>query len=152
MSSTKPYFIRALHGWCSDNGQTPYLVAWVDDKTTVPRQYVKNNEIVLNIAYSATKNLRIENDWISFSARFGGVAQDIWVPVANVMSIFSRETGEGMGFEVEPMSATAEEKSSGLHSVPVTEPVDSAVPVEPASSEEQEPHRPSGRPTLRIVK
>jgi stringent starvation protein B len=83
----------------------PFLVVWVDEHADVPREYVKNNEIVLNIAASATQNLRIDNEWVSFSARFAGVSRDIWVPVGNVMSIFARETGEGMGFEVE-LSAT----------------------------------------------
>lgn len=100
-SSTKPYMIRALHEWCGDNGFTPYVVVWVNERADVPREYVKNNEIVLNIGLSATKNLRIDNEWLSFSARFGGVSRDIWVPIGNVMSIFARETGEGMGFEVE---------------------------------------------------
>ncbi|MGC0154990.1 ClpXP protease specificity-enhancing factor [Chromobacterium vaccinii] len=139
-SSTKPYMIRALHQWCSDNGHTPYIVVWVNDRADVPLEYVKNNEIVLNIAYGATKNLQIENDWISFSARFGGVSRDIWVPVGNVMSIFARETGEGMGFEVEPAVED--------------------VPERPTPEGDEQPDgddpgpggRPSGRPSLRIVK
>ena len=98
--STKPYIIRALHEWCGDNGLTPYLVVWVNEHVHVPQKYVNNNEILLNIALSATKSLRIDNEWLSFSASFGGVLHDIWVPIANVMSIFARETGEGMGFEV----------------------------------------------------
>ncbi|OWY37621.1 ClpXP protease specificity-enhancing factor [Xenophilus sp. AP218F] len=130
-ASTKPYMIRALHQWCGDNGLTPYIVVWVNDRTDVPREYVKNNEIVLNIAEAATKNLRIENDWLSFSARFGGMSRDIWVPIGNVMSIFARETGEGMGFEVEPMA-------------------EDAAAVEPPPQDE--PPKPSGRPSLRIVK
>ncbi|UTH76577.1 ClpXP protease specificity-enhancing factor [Chromobacterium sp. IIBBL 290-4] len=140
-SSTKPYMIRALHQWCSDNGHTPYIVVWVDDKTDVPREFVKNNEIVLNIAYSATKNLQIENDWISFSARFGGVSRDLWVPVGNVMSVFARETGEGMGFEVEPMA-----ESAGLH------PVEAEAVKDEQGGNDPDPNRPSGRPSLRIVK
>jgi stringent starvation protein B len=67
------------------------VVVWVDEHTDVPREYVKNNEIVLNIAASATQNLRIDNEWVSFSARFAGVSRDIWVPVGNVMSIFARK-------------------------------------------------------------
>ncbi|RKQ58729.1 stringent starvation protein B [Vogesella indigofera] len=103
-TSTKPYLIRALHQWCTDNEQTPYLVVHVDGSVTVPLEFVKDNEIVLNIGYNATKNLQIDNDWLSFSARFGGVSRDIWVPIGNVLSIFSRETGEGMGFELEPVT------------------------------------------------
>lgn len=103
-SSTKPYLIRALYEWCLDNNQTPHIVAWVNEHTRVPMQYVRENEIVLNIGQTASHNLNIDNDWINFSARFGGVAHDIWIPVGHIISIFGRESGEGMGFEVEPYS------------------------------------------------
>ncbi|MBE5529711.1 ClpXP protease specificity-enhancing factor [Laribacter hongkongensis] len=109
--STKPYLVRALWQWCVDNGHTPYLAVWVNDRVQVPRQYVRDNEIVLNISPSATQGLDIGNDWISFSARFGGISQQIHVPVGNVVSIFARETGEGMGFELE------DEQSEGLHAL-----------------------------------
>ena len=145
-SSTKPYMIRALHEWCGDNGFTPYVVVWVNERADVPHEYVKNNEIVLNIGLSATKNLRIDNDRLSFSARFGGVSRDIWVPIGNVMSIFARETGEGMGFEVELGETEA--------AAPTLKPVaadEEAKPTE-APSEPEAPVKPSGRPSLRIVK
>ena len=109
-TSTKPYLLRALYEWCTDNGQTPHLVVWVNEHTRVPMQYVRDNEIVLNIGPAASHNLNIDNDWISFSARFGGVAHDIWIPVGHVISIFSRESGEGRGFEVEPYEADASGK------------------------------------------
>ena len=83
-TSTKPYLLRALYEWCTDNGQTPHLVVWVNEHTRVPMQYVRDNEIVLNIGPTASHNLNIDNDWISFSARFGGVAHDIWIPVGHV--------------------------------------------------------------------
>lgn len=137
-TSTKPYLIRALHQWCTDNEQTPYLVVHVDGSVTVPLEFVKDNEIVLNIGYNATKNLQIDNDWLSFSARFGGVSRDIWVPIGNVLSIFSRETGEGMGFELEPVT--------GERPQPAAEP-ESAVTDTPASGKD----KPS-RAHLRIVK
>ncbi|MDC7711997.1 ClpXP protease specificity-enhancing factor [Vogesella indigofera] len=137
-TSTKPYLIRALHQWCTDNEQTPYLVVHVDGSVTVPLEFVKDNEIVLNIGYNATKNLQIDNDWLSFSARFGGVSRDIWVPIGNVLSIFSRETGEGMGFELEPVT--------GERPQPTAEP-ESAVTDTPASGK----GKPS-RSHLRIVK
>lgn len=105
--STRPYLLRAIHQWCTDQGQTPYMVVWVDENVQVPMEYVKNNEIVLNVAYGATQNLQLDNDWISFAARFGGVSREIWVPVGNVLSIFSRESGEGMGFELEALSQPA---------------------------------------------
>lgn len=101
-TGTKPYLIRALYEWCVDNGQTPHIVAWVNEHTRVPMQYVRENEIVLNIGPTASHNLNIDNEWVNFSARFNGVAHDIWIPVGHVVSIFARESGEGMGFEVEP--------------------------------------------------
>ncbi|WP_089085932.1 ClpXP protease specificity-enhancing factor [Aquitalea magnusonii] len=144
-TSTKPYMLRALYEWCTDNGHTPFLVVWVDEHADVPREYVKNNEIVLNIAASATHNLRIDNEWVSFSARFAGVSRDIWVPIGNVMSIFARETGEGMGFEVELNSAAP--------AAPALQPVAESEPeTDLASVKEEAPARPSGRPSLRIVK
>lgn len=99
--STKPYLIRALHEWCTDSGYTPHIVVQVSPYTRVPMAYVKDAEIVLNINYSATKNLLIDNDAVSFSARFAGVAQEIYIPVGYVKGIFARETGQGMFFEVE---------------------------------------------------
>ena len=99
--STKPYFIRALYEWCQDSGLTPYLVAYVNEKTKVPMQHVKDQEIVLNIGETATQQLTIDNNWVHFHARFSGVAQEIWIPTGNVLSVFARETGEGMGFDLE---------------------------------------------------
>lgn len=101
-TGTKPYLLRALYEWCLDNNQTPHIVAWVNEHTRVPMQYVRDNEIVLNIGTTASHALTIDNEWIHFSARFGGVAHEIWIPVGHVISIFARESGEGMGFEVEP--------------------------------------------------
>lgn len=101
-TGTKPYLLRALYEWCVNNGQTPHIVAWVNEHTRVPMQYVRENEIVLNIGPTASHNLNIDNEWVNFSARFNGVAHDIWIPVGHVVSIFARESGEGMGFEVEP--------------------------------------------------
>lgn len=105
--STRPYLIRAIHQWCTDQGQTPYMVVWVDENVQVPMEFVKNNEIVLNVGYGATQGLSMDNDWISFSARFGGVSREIWIPVGNVLSIFSRDSGEGMGFELEKLETPA---------------------------------------------
>ncbi|MCP1660307.1 ClpXP protease specificity-enhancing factor [Neisseria perflava] len=101
-TSTKPYLLRALYEWCLDNSQTPHIVAWVNEHTRVPPQYVRENEIVLNIGPTASHDLSIDNEWVSFAARFGGVLHDIWIPVGHIISIFGRESGEGMGFEVEP--------------------------------------------------
>ena len=76
-TSTKPYLLRALYEWCLDNNQTPHIVAWVNEHTRVPMQYVRDNEIVLNIGPTASHNLNIDNEWVNFSARFsGGGARD----------------------------------------------------------------------------
>ena len=100
-TSTKPYMVRAIHEWCVDNGCTPHLLVAVDSHTRVPMAYVKDGEIVLNLNYTATKDLHIDNEVITFSARFGGVAQNLYVPMHAVKGIFARETGQGMFFEIE---------------------------------------------------
>lgn len=99
--STKPYLLRAIYEWCTDNGFTPYLAVVVDQKTRVPKEFVKDGEIVLNIGFSATSGLKMENDFIIFHARFGGVSREIVVPVENVAAIYARENGQGMAFELE---------------------------------------------------
>ena len=114
-SSTKPYLLRALYEWCVDNDQTPHIVAWVNEQTRVPMQYVRDNEIVLNIGPSASHNLIIENEWVSFSARFGGVSHEVWIPIGHVISLFARESGEGMGFEVEALETEESHTSEPPH-------------------------------------
>lgn len=99
-SSTRPYLIRALHDWCTDNGFTPYLAVYVDRSVQVPQEYVKNNEIVLNVSFEATSQLQLGNDFIEFKARFGGVAREIAVPIDHVIAIYARENGQGMAFPV----------------------------------------------------
>ncbi len=99
-TSTRPYLIRALYDWCTDNGFTPYLAVYVDKSVQVPREYVKNNEIVLNTSFEATSALQLGNEFIEFKARFGGVARDICVPVDHVIAIYARENGQGMAFPV----------------------------------------------------
>lgn len=106
-TSTKPYLIRALYEWCLDNGNTPYIAVWVNEHTRVPAQYVQDEQIVLSISPTATKDLFIDNEWVNFHARFGGVSHEIWVPIGHVISLFAKETGEGMGFEVEPYTPSA---------------------------------------------
>lgn len=99
-SSTKPYLIRALHEWCTDNGYTPHIVVTVDENTTVPPAHVRDGQITLNIGTLATNRLVLGNEYIEFQTRFGGVTENIYVPVAAVSAIYARETGAGMGFEV----------------------------------------------------
>lgn len=97
-TSTRPYLIRALYEWCTDNGLTPYVAVSVDDSVQVPREYVKNNEIVLNISFDATSSLKLDNDFIEFKARFAGSSRDIMVPMERVIAIYARENGQGMAF------------------------------------------------------
>jgi stringent starvation protein B len=97
-TSTRPYLIRALYEWCTDNGLTPYVAVAVDDSVQVPREYVKNHEIVLNISFDATSSLKLGNDFIEFKARFAGSARDILVPISCVIAIYARENGQGMAF------------------------------------------------------
>ena len=104
-TSTRPYLIRALHDWCTDNGYTPYIAVYVDASVQVPMEYVKNHEIVLNVGIDATNGLSLGNDYVEFKARFGGVARDIIVPVDHVIAIYARENGQGMAFPV-PTEAT----------------------------------------------
>jgi stringent starvation protein B len=123
-TSTRPYLLRALYEWCADNALTPYVAAFVDDSVKVPREHVKNNEIVLNISMDATSNLQIGNDFLQFKARFGGVAREIVVPIDHIIAIYARENGQGMAFpvpqavpprgEVQP---APERRSQGLRSV-----------------------------------
>ena len=129
-SSTRPYLIRALHDWCTDNGFTPYLAVYVDRSVQVPREYVKNNEIVLNVSFDATSGLKLGNEFVEFRARFGGIARDILVPVGHVIAIYARENGQGMAFPLptEALSGT----------------------VSPASPEEGEAAR-EGAPALRLA-
>ena len=117
-SSTRPYLIRALHDWCTDNGFTPYLAVHVDRAVQVPMEYVKNNEIVLNVGFEATSGLKLGNDFIEFRARFGGMARDILVPVDHVVAIYARENGQGMAF---PMpTGDGETAAVGDNTGPVT--------------------------------
>ncbi|HLR12340.1 MAG TPA: ClpXP protease specificity-enhancing factor [Burkholderiaceae bacterium] len=99
-TSTKPYLIRALHDWCTDNGYTPYIVVSVDDNTLVPVAHIHDGQITLNIALLATNGLVIGNEFIEFEARFSGNVEHIVVPIAAVSAIYARETGAGMGFDV----------------------------------------------------
>lgn len=110
--STRPYLIRALHEWCVDNGFSPYIAVQVDASVKVPMEFVKNNEIVLNVGVDATSSLRLGNDFIEFKARFGGVAREIIVPVSHVVAIYARENGQGMAF---PAPAVALVGGPGAH-------------------------------------
>jgi stringent starvation protein B len=132
--STKPYLIRAIYEWCVDSGFTPYLAVQVNSNTRVPPEHVKDGEVVLNISSSATRHLTMDNDAIAFSARFGGVSRELYVPVDAVIGIFARENSQGMFF---PRSQ--EVQSPG---------------VPPAAQDAPEPPDtpPRGKPRLQVIK
>lgn len=123
-TSTRPYLVRALYEWCTDNGLTPYVAVAVDDSVQVPREYVKNNEIVLNISFDATSSLKLGNEFIEFKARFAGSSRQIMVPIGRVIAIYARENGQGMAFpmpgavSVGKQPAASVAPASGLFSVP----------------------------------
>jgi stringent starvation protein B len=109
--STKPYMVRAIHEWCVDNGFTPHLLVAVNAQTRVPMGYVKEGEIVLNVNYSATKDMHIDNQAVVFSARFGGVSHNIYVPMDAVKGVFARESGQGMFFDTQMESGDVSDAS-----------------------------------------
>jgi len=141
--TTRPYLLRALHEWCTDNGFTPYVAVLVDETTQVPMEYVKNGEIVLNVSYDATSGMTLGNEFIEFKARFAGVPREIVVPINRVLAIYARENGQGMAF---PMPA-----ANGLHSMTSAKGKPELAPrAEPTSDEP--PPRPPTRPTLTRIK
>ena len=153
-TSTRPYLVRALHDWCTDNGFTPYVAVFVDATVRVPMEFVKNNEIVLNVGFEATSGLKLGNEFIEFKARFGGTSREIMVPMDHVIAIYARENGQGMAFPAP--SATAEGVSDapkGIAVIPAA-PLRS-VPIDAgASKAEPSPPEPpaGGRPSLKRIK
>jgi stringent starvation protein B len=134
--STKPYLLRAVYEWCVDNGYTPYMSVLVDSNTRVPMEYVRNGEIVLNIGPLATSRLQMGNEIIESTARFSGVAQDLFIPVAAVTAVYARENGRGMSFEIESTAASREAARDTGSKPPVP----------------KSPPKPGGKPTLRRIK
>jgi stringent starvation protein B len=166
-SSTRPYLLRALFEWCTDNGFTPHIAVRVDRTVQVPMEFVRNGEIVLNISYDATSGLLIGNEYVEFKARFGGKPREIMVPIANVMAIYARETGQGMAFPPEEGAEApeAEETLEELVEVDAPDGGDAAaqadervVQLVTAKSDDDEPRTPppaapaGGRPALKRVK
>lgn len=130
MSPSRPYLIRALYEWILDNNCTPYLLVNAGfPGTRVPEGFVEDDQIVLNLSPSAIRQLEMDNDAISFDGRFGGVAQQVWIPALAVMAIYARENGQGMVFEIDPVSPP---------------PADDPAP--------DGDNKPSGRPSLKVVK
>jgi stringent starvation protein B len=149
-SSTRPYLIRALYEWCTDNGFTPFIAVLVDESVRVPNEYVKDGEIVLNISFDATSALTLGNEYIEFKGRFGGVARDILVPVDRVLAIYARENGQGMAFPMLASSGDAPDEVPAAENKPA---VLSSVVTTPDDKGPDGP-RPGGgaRPALTRVK
>jgi len=139
--SQQPYFLRALYEWCVDSGHTPYLTVRVDKQTRVPQAYVKDGQIVLNVGPSAVRNIHMDNEWVTFSARFGGMSHSIEVPVGNVVAIYARETGEGMAFE--NLAQAVEHEAA---------PSDATQDAGQQDDQGGAPPPPRGRPQLKVVK
>ena len=145
--STKPYLLRALYEWCVDNGYTPHLAVKVDSRTQVPQEYVKNGEITLNISPNAVHKLQMGNDMVEFSARFGGIARQIAIPVANVYALYARETGHGMTCDLDGAKPSVQAKGES-EAVPTTAKPPAALP-----APSPDPKKPTGgKPTLRRIK
>lgn len=141
LPSTKPYLVRAIWEWCCDNGFTPYIAVQVDSRTQVPREFVRDGQIVLNLGPDATNKLQMGNELIEFQARFGGVARELSVPIGQVSAIYARENGAGMAFDI---GETALAQDAG-------EEIDQLG--NHGDDEPPEPPRPTtGRPNLQRVK
>jgi stringent starvation protein B len=138
LPSTKPYLLRAIWEWCTDNGLTPHIAVAVDGNTRVPREFVRDGQIVLNVCSDATHKLNIGNDFIEFQARFGGVARDLSVPVGRVTAIYARENGAGMAFDLDADDRLA--------------PPEALASTDEPSSPDQPPRPEGGRPKLQRIK
>ena len=111
MTSNRPYLIRAIWQWISDNGLTPYLLVNADaEQVEVPPQFVEEGRIVLNISATAVRDLEMGNDFVSFNARFSGTPMNVLVPVSAVLGIYARENGQGMLFPEEENSTPPPDK------------------------------------------
>ncbi|WP_372739620.1 ClpXP protease specificity-enhancing factor [Neptunomonas sp.] len=134
MKPSRPYLIKALQEWLLDNDCTPHMAVDVAVKgVMVPEQFISDGQIVLNISPSAIQNFVLDDEAVSFSARFGGVPMNIYVPMAAVLAVYAREHGAGMGFGMEP--------GAEYYALEHDEP------------EKPEPPKPgSGRPSLKVVK
>ena len=119
MTSSKPYLVRALYEWILDNDNTPYiLVDTSSDQVSIPNGIASDGKVVLNLAPAAIQNLEMTNDFISFSARFNGVGEQIFVPVTSLLAIYARENGEGMMFPDEEDNASIATDSEAVKPAP----------------------------------
>ncbi|EQM71011.1 stringent starvation protein B [Pseudomonas alcaligenes] len=140
MNSSRPYLVRALYEWIVDNNCTPHLLVNAEFAgVQVPAGYANDGQIVLNVSPSAVRHLHMDNDAVSFEGRFGGVAHNLYIPAAAIMAIYARENGQGMVFDLEP--PVVDEDDQGPED-------DGPSGGDPSSGSP----RPSGRPSLKVVK
>lgn len=150
MHSSRPYMARALYQWLLDNELTPYIVVDAEQEgVEVPRQFVQNGQIVLNLAPSAIRDFAMENAAVSFSARFGGQPMQIMVPMEALIAIYARENGVGMVFGHEPVMPVEADEADDASPLSEVESTDEAGDGQ-ADSDDARP--PKGRPSLRVVK
>lgn len=137
MKSSRPYLVRALYEWIVDNDCTPHLLVNAEFAgVQVPAGFASDGQIVLNVSPSAVRHLHMDNEAVSFEGRFSGVAQSLYIPAAAVLAIYARENGQGMVFDAESSMLDGDEADdSGEQSPP-----------------DDNPPRPSGRPSLKVVK
>ncbi|MBU6247872.1 MAG: ClpXP protease specificity-enhancing factor [Xanthomonadaceae bacterium] len=125
MTSNRPYLLRAIYDWISDNNLTPYvLVDATREGVRVPPHVVKNGQVVLNLAMRAVANLDLGNEWISFQARFSGVSHSILVPVTAVLALYAQENGQGMMFPAEEADGDPPSPPDGGEAASAPEPPD----------------------------
>ncbi len=150
---SRPYLLRALYEWVLDNNMTPHIAvdATLQD-VQVPDQFVQDGQITLNIAPSAVQGLLIDDQGLSFSARFGGVPMNVYVPIVAVMAIFTRENGMGMGFGMEPGIEALLEQAEQAEQGAGLEEVKSEMPAEGTEKAAEAPRNTGKKPTLRVVK
>lgn len=146
-TSNKPYLLRAIYEWVLDNDATPHvLISAIDSRVDVPQQFVEDDKIILNISPSAANNMLIDDDGISFSARFGGKPFTIYSPMGSVLALYASETGEGMSFEEEVQDDTPPDGPDDQPPNPKSVPDSNVRSLKQASSKSKK------RPTLKVVK
>ncbi|HKS12918.1 MAG TPA: ClpXP protease specificity-enhancing factor [Pseudomonas sp.] len=142
MNSSRPYLVRALYEWIVDNDCTPHMLVNAEfPAVQVPQGFASDGQIVLNISPNAVRQLHMDNEAVSFEGRFGGVAHTLYVPSAAILGIYARENGQGMVFELEPPLMDGDElEEEGVE------------PDDDGPSGGGQPPRPTGRPSLKVVK
>ena len=141
MNSSRPYLIRALYEWIVDNDCTPHMLVNSEfPAVQVPQGFASDGQIVLNVSPSAVRHLHMDNEAVSFDGRFGGTSHTLYVPTGAILGIYARENGQGMVFDLEP-GMSDEELSASLEEGPGGD-----------TPPDGQPPRPSGRPSLKVVK